>query len=150
MWGALQGNSLIRTFHVGIRCSSLKMRKKSTSRAMLCRWCHLLLFIESSCNIQSLTMTRKDHRCLKPVGTIKDSTKGRKISYVPALVCDSSREWKRKCHLKSWKPCTVQAIPLIIGAVWHYRVSFNTMLPLQPSQNSSPLRHTFCIFVTVW
>lgn len=148
MWGALQGNNLIRTFPVGIRCSSLKMRR-STSRAVLWGWCHLLS-IDSSCNIQSLTMTRKVSQMLEAVGSIKDSTKGRHVSKVPALVRDSSREWKRKII---WNPERLHWPGGASNHLWYHRISLSTALPLLPCWNSHPLEipWAFCVCsVTKW
>lgn len=146
MWGTLQGNSLIRTFRVGIRCSSLTMRKKSTSRAVLCGWCHLPLFIEGSCNIQSLTMTRRVSQMLETCGNHK-RFRQRQMDFL--CTCFGMRFFQRmeeeEHHLKSWKQCAVQEIPLIISAVWYHRISFSTALPLHPSQDCPHLRDTFRI-----
>lgn len=143
MWGALQGNSLIRTFRVGIRCSSLKMRKKSTLRAVLCGWCHLLLFIEGSCNIQSLTMTRRVSQVLETCGNHKGFHQ-RQMDFL----CTRFGKWlfqrmeEEEHHLKSWKQRAVREMPLIISAVWYRRRSFSTALPLPPSRNVPHLRDT--------
>lgn len=138
MWGALQGNSLIRTFRVGIRCSSLKMRKKSTLRAVLCGWCHLLLFIESSCNIQSLTMTRRVSQVPETCGNHKGFHQ-RQMDFL----CTRFGKWlfqrmeEEEHHLKSWKQRAVREMPLIISAVWYRRRSFSTALPLPPPAETS-------------
>lgn len=154
MWGALQGNSLVRTFHVGIRCSSLKMRKKSTSRAVLCGWCHRLLFIEGSCNIQSLTMTRRVSQVLEICGNRK-----RFRQCQMDFLCTCFGTWvfqtmeEEEHHLKSRKQCAVQEMPLIISAVWYHRISFNTALPLHPSWSFPHLRDTFhisCLLSNEW
>lgn len=93
MWGALRGNGLIRTFHVGIRCSSLKMREKVHWE--LCFLDDVIFWSWKALAILR-AWQQEYQRCLKPVGTIKDSTKGRHVSYVPALLCASSRERGRK------------------------------------------------------
>lgn len=146
MCGALQGDSLIRTFHVGIRCSSLKMSEKSTSRAGLCGWCHLLLFTEGSCNIQSLTMTRRVSQVLETCGNHKRFHQ-RQMDFL----CTCFGMWffqrmeEEEHRLKSWKQCAVQKTPLIISVVWYHRISFNTALPLHPSRNFPHLTDTFRI-----
>lgn len=139
MWGALQGNSLIRTFHVGIRCSSLKMRQKSVSRAVLCGWYCLLLFTKGSRKIQSLTMTRRESQVLETWGNHKRFHQ-RQMDFFCACfgMWFFQRMEEEEHHLKSWKQRPVQEIPLMISAVWNRRMNFSTPTPGETSLTASP------------
>lgn len=144
MWGALQGNSLIRTFHVGIRCSSLKMRQKSASRAVRCGWYRLLLFTEGSRKIQSLTMTRRESQVLETWGNHKRFHQRQMDFFCACFGMWFFQRMEEEEHdLKSWKQHPVQEIPLIISAVWNRRMNFSTALPLHPRRNFAHLGDTF-------
>lgn len=145
MWGALRGNGLIRTFPVGIRCSSRKMREK-----VYCEPCFLgdVIF----CSWKALAIFRawqqEYQRWFKPVGTMKGSTKGR--TFLMYLLCcvTPPESMGGRAPFEMLKAACGPGEPLIISVVWYHRISFSTAPLLHPAETSLALEIPFAFHVS--